>query len=107
MLFLQPQHPQPPVRRTPIALADAGVSPAIERLQPLLHTAAELDLHDTAGWDQLCASARDAVALLVADGELPRHFAIRRNEPPVVVARTLAAAWSHATTAPRRRRHRV
>lgn len=70
----------------------------IERLRPLLHEAAELDLDDRLGWMRLREAARVATGELVAATGLPPHLAVTALDPPAVVARTLAMAWRHATT---------
>lgn len=70
----------------------------IERLRPLLHEAAELDLDDRLGWMRLRDAARQATGELVATAGLPPHLAVTAVDPPAVVARTLAIAWRHATT---------
>ena len=48
------ERPRLQVRR---ARLEAPTCPAIERLRPLLHAAAELDLDDRDGWQRLCEAA--------------------------------------------------
>jgi len=79
----------------------------LERLRPLLHAAAELEIDDGRGWLQLHEAARDATAELVEAGGLPPHLAVMAHDPPAVVARSLVAAWRHATASADLRHHRL
>jgi hypothetical protein len=82
--------------------ATVASSTAIERVRPLLEAAAELDLRDVAGWGQLRKVAASRLNVLIAGGELPDHLAIVPHDPPVVVTRSIVAAWRHVTDAPSR-----
>jgi hypothetical protein len=95
--------PSPPSRSSPL---EPSVTPEIELLRPLLDTAANLDLADREGWRHLHDASREVVAVLVTGGRLPNHLSIGADDPPVLVARTLAAAWQHATDAWPQRQHR-
>lgn len=75
---------------------------AVTRLRPLLAAAAELDPQDREGWIRLRRVARLTTAGLVAGGALPGHLAVGPDDAPALVARTVAAAWRHATSAPSR-----
>lgn len=77
-------------------------SDAITRLRPLLDAAGQLDLEDLEGWNRLRHAARTTTAVLVAGGALPGHLAVSTDDPPVLITRTIAAAWRHATSAPSR-----
>lgn len=96
-----PSPPQPSPDRI-----DPSVTPAIERLRPLLDAAANLDLEDRRGWQRLRDASRGVIAVLVAGGRLPRHLTIGPNDPPALVEGTLVAAWQHATSAWPQRQHR-
>jgi hypothetical protein len=69
------------------------IDAARQRLSPLLAQAAALDLDDAPGWAQLRATAHATTSLLCAADLLPPHLHVRHGDPPVVVARTIAAAW--------------
>jgi hypothetical protein len=69
------------------------VNAARERLSSLLAQAAALDLDDAPGWARLRAAAHATTSLLCAAALLPPHLHVRHGDPPVVVARTIAAAW--------------
>jgi hypothetical protein len=72
------------------------IGAARERLDPLLATAAALDLDDGPGWAHLRATAHATTTLLCAAELLPPHLHVRHADPPVVVARKIAAAWRRA-----------
>jgi hypothetical protein len=69
------------------------IDAARQRLGPLLARAAALDLDDAPGWAHLRATAHATTSLLCAADLLPRHLHVRHGDPPVVVARAIAAAW--------------
>jgi hypothetical protein len=69
------------------------ITAARQRLGPLLAQAAALDLDDAPGWARLRATAHATTSLLCAADLLPPHLHVRHGDPPVVVARTIAAAW--------------
>lgn len=87
------------------ATRDAG-SGALTRLRPLLDAAGMLDLDDREGWNQLRHAAQATTAELVTAGVLPEHLAVGADDPPVVIARTIAAAWRHAASPPSRTEQR-
>jgi hypothetical protein len=72
---------------------------ARERLEPLLATAAALDLDDGPGWAHLRATAHATTTLLCAAELLPPHLHVRHTDPPVVVARKIATAWRRVGSA--------
>jgi hypothetical protein len=72
---------------------------ARERLGPLLAKAAALDLDDGPGWAHLRATAHATTSLLCAAELLPPHLHVRHGDPPVVIARTIAAAWRRVSIA--------
>jgi hypothetical protein len=86
-------------RPTPSARDEWMISAARERLSPLLAKAAALDLDDAPGWAHLRATAHATTSLLCAAGLLPPNLHVRHGDPPVVVARTIAAAWRRAGAA--------
>lgn len=90
---------RPSPRRTSPDRVDPSTTPAIERLRPLLDTAATLDLEDYEGWQRLRDASGGVVAVLIAGGRLPQHLTVGPNDPPVLVARTLAAAWERVMRA--------
>jgi hypothetical protein len=69
---------------------------ARERLSPLLARAAALDLDDGPGWAHLRSSAHATMSQLCAAELLLPHLQVGHGDPPVVVARTIAAAWRRA-----------
>lgn len=75
---------------------------AINRLRPLLAAVVALDLDDREGWIRLRHAAGVATNALSAAGALPEHLTVGVDDPPVLVSRTLAAAWRYATSAPER-----
>jgi hypothetical protein len=81
---------------------DESESDAIARLRPLLAAAAELDLQNREGWLRLRHAARVTTGVLAAGGALPEHLAVGADDSPALVARTIAAAWRHTTSAPSR-----
>jgi hypothetical protein len=87
--------------------ARSATSEAVGRLRPLLDAAATLDLEDRAGWRRLRASARAATGALAAGGRLPPHLVVAPDDPPILVNRTLAAAWRQATSPANQRHHRA
>jgi hypothetical protein len=72
---------------------------ARERLGPLLAKAAALELDDGPGWAHLRATAHATTSLLCAAELLPPHLHVRHGDPPVVIARTIAAAWRRVSAA--------
>lgn len=60
-------------------------------LRVLLGDVARTDLA-APGWDALTARAAAATGDLAAAGRLPHHLVVAPTDPPVVVARLLAAA---------------
>lgn len=66
---------------------------ASDDLAPLLAAAATLDLCDGNGGTRLRQQAHRVTSRLVAAGRLPDHLLVELDDPPVVVARTLAVAW--------------
>lgn len=83
---------------TPVAAS----SDAIERVRPLLRAAATTDLADHEGWQRLRHTAHVTLVVLAQGNRLPDHLVVTTHDPPVVVQRTLAAAWQHLTSAPTR-----
>lgn len=79
--------------------ATATEAAAADGLRPLLERAAALDLGDRVGWQQLAAEACATIDVLIAARAVPDHLAVRAGEPAVVVRRTIAAAYRHATAA--------
>lgn len=92
-------------RTAPQGILGTGADP-IARLRPLLAAAAELHLDDGEGWSRFRPAARATTAHLAADGALPGHLVVNADDPPVVITRTIAAAWRHVTDAPSRCRPR-
>jgi hypothetical protein len=68
---------------------------AAEVLGALLHAAASTSLDDAVAWTGLRRRAAEHTARLAADGRLPRHLVVDHRDPPVLVSRTIAAAWRH------------
>jgi hypothetical protein len=87
--------------------ARSSTSEAVVRLRPLLDAAAILDLDDHDGWNRLRASARTVTGALAAGGRLPAHLVVALEDPPILVSRTLTAAWRQATAAADQRHHRA
>jgi hypothetical protein len=83
-------------RAVPCGYDESRIQAARERLSALLARAAVLDLADAPGWEQLRAAAHATTSLLCAAEALPPHLYVGRGDPPVVVARTIAAAWRRA-----------
>lgn len=83
-----------PSSRSPADRISDGPTGA-ERLRPLLDAAAQLDPHDHIGWRRLGEESRVVIAVLAADGCLPRHLAVDPDDPPVLIARLLSVAWRH------------
>lgn len=102
MLFIPRTLPQRATPPRSVADPDPTRRPELERLRALLDAAAELDLTDHERWRRLRATARPVIAVLVAGGRLPAYLAIGPDDPPVLVARTLAAAWQLAQDGSRR-----
>jgi hypothetical protein len=69
---------------------------ARECLSPLLARAAALDPDDGPGWADLRSSAHATMSQLCAAALLLPHLQVGHGDPPVVVARTIAAAWRRA-----------
>jgi hypothetical protein len=68
---------------------------AAEVVGALLQAAATTPLDDVGTWSDLRHRAAHHTARLAADGRLPRHLVIAREDPPVLVSRSIAAAWRH------------
>lgn len=81
-----------PPTTTSLAPLDLGPEPtaADPDLAALVDRAARLTVEDAA-WQQLRADAAVATAHLAAAGRIPGHLVVTTIDPPVVVARTLAA----------------
>jgi hypothetical protein len=86
----------PPVR-TPPDPATPDVAPPLDRLRLLLEAASTLEICDDAGWRRLRDDVQETIGELIAERALPDRLAVRHDEPAVVVRRTIAAAWRHAT----------
>jgi hypothetical protein len=85
-------------RRVDDTTARDHESDALTRLRPLLDVAGQLDLEDREGWNRFRHAARTTTTVLVTGGVLPAHLAVRADDPPALIARTIAAAWRHATS---------
>jgi hypothetical protein len=68
---------------------------AAEVLGALLHAAAATPLDETLAWANVRRRAALHTARLADDGRLPRHLVVDLEDPPVVVNRTITAAWRH------------
>lgn len=66
-----------------------------DRLRVLLEVASRLEPSDASAGAWLRDAARDELGTLIAAGVLPLHLAVAEDEPPVVVVRTVVAAWCH------------
>jgi hypothetical protein len=66
---------------------------AEDRLAALLAQAGRTELDDVPAWAHLRATAHATVAVLIARGLVPEALRVRHHDAPVVIARTLAAAW--------------
>jgi hypothetical protein len=86
---------------TTTTATSASTDRATEQLAPLLRAVATTAL-DAPVWEHLVAQARRTLSELIAQGAVPRHLAIETHDTPVVVVRTVAAAWKHVTAAPQR-----
>ena len=75
---------------------------AMVRLRPLLAAAASTDLHDHEAWTAILSVAHLVTADLRENGALPAHLTVAEDDVPVLAARTIAAAWKHATRTPMR-----
>jgi hypothetical protein len=69
---------------------------ARSRLSPLLVEAGSLDLDDAPGWARLRDAAARTTGVLVDAAVLPPAIRVGDDDVPVVVARTIAAAWRWA-----------
>jgi hypothetical protein len=65
-----------------------------DALASLLHAAGDTPL-DAPTWAPLRCDARAVTARLAGAGRIPSHLVVASDDPPAVVARTLAAAWPH------------
>lgn len=99
------RRPSPSPRVSGQAIGDR--SSTIKSLPPLLHVASELDLDDAAGWTSLGVAARRVIDGLIQSRELSWRFRLEPEDPPVVVARTLAVAWRQITALPGHSHHRM
>lgn len=79
--------------------ADAAT---IAELAPLVEAAATLDAANPAAADRLREDAHRVTARLAAAGHLPPALVVDRDDPTVVVARTLAHAPRRVTPHPAR-----
>jgi hypothetical protein len=70
-------------------------------LTNLLEQAAVLAPADVA-WCTLTIEAAAVTERLAAVGDLPATLTVSTDDPSVVVARTLAAAWRHVSRTPER-----
>jgi hypothetical protein len=78
----------------PIATRDETERRAAEeRLGSLLARAADLELDDAPGWARLRADAHAVTMRLAVDGHLSWGLHVCHDDPPAVVARTIAHAW--------------
>jgi hypothetical protein len=68
---------------------------AAEVLGSLLRVAAATPLDETLAWANVRRRAASQTARLADDGRLPRHLVVDLEDPPVLVNRTIAAAWRH------------
>ncbi|WP_052668669.1 hypothetical protein [Nitriliruptor alkaliphilus] len=92
-----------PRHHTPTAEAPSPPSPpdawrvrtAREQLSTLLEQAALLDFDDAPGWAHLRATSHATTTVLRNASLLPPHLHVRHDDPPVIVARTIAAAAAH------------
>jgi hypothetical protein len=82
-----------PEPATPSARSALRVREAHHRLGPLLAQAAALDLDDAPGWARLRATAHATTSLLCGVSSLPWDLHVRHGDPPLVIARKIAAAW--------------
>jgi hypothetical protein len=82
-------------RRLRRASFEAQRRDAAEVLGALLHDAASTPLADAVTWTSLRRRAVEHTARLAAAGRLPRHLVVDHRDPPVLVNRTVAAAWRH------------
>lgn len=71
----------------------------VDTLRPLLAAAAELGTDDPA-WGPLGERSRAALAELAAAGAIAPHLTLADGESPVVVTRTLVAAWRRVVGSP-------
>jgi hypothetical protein len=84
----------------PIATRDETERRADEdRLGSLLARAADLDLDDAQGWARLRADAHAVTMKLAVYGRLSWGLHVCHEDPPVVVARTIANAWRAVSVA--------
>jgi hypothetical protein len=77
--------------RGPIAPAPDAHRDAMH-LQRLLDAAGRLDLDDLRGWTALAVDASAVLEQLVIGGRISPALVVAPSDPPVVVARTIAAA---------------
>jgi hypothetical protein len=68
---------------------------AAEVVGALLHEVASTSLDDEVGWASVRRRAGVHTARLAADGRLPQHLVVGPDDQPVLVNRTIAAAWRH------------
>lgn len=100
-------------QRTSAALADAELhrtrrtiraerrrSGDLTQVGSLLSAAAATPLDDVATWTTLRERAAEQTSGLARTGGLPSHLIVRPDDVPVVVARTIAAAWRHLLRTP-------
>jgi hypothetical protein len=90
---IAPSGPLPRHARRRAGPTGTDVAAAREALDASLGEAATLELDDAPAWDRLRVVTSAAIAELVAAGVLPEHVRIDPEDGPVVVARTVAAAW--------------
>lgn len=70
-----------------------------ERLRALLRDIEGLPLDDGPAWEAVRGRAVAQTERLARSGRLPSHLTVSRQDPPVLLARTLVVAWRrlHAT----------
>ena len=99
-------------QRTSAALADAELhrirrtiraerrSGDLTQVRSLLSEAGATPLDDVSAWTSLRNRATSQTGALAHAGRLPWHLVVRPHDVPVLVARTIAAAWRHLLQAP-------
>jgi hypothetical protein len=92
-LTIAPTHPLVVAAPAVPAPSAAATDAARSRLSALLAEAGALDLEDVSGWARLRDAAARTTGVLVAAGALPPGSRVGADDAPVVVARTIAAAW--------------
>lgn len=93
ILTIAPTHPLVVAAPAVPAPSTAATDAARSRLSPLLAEAGSLDLDDAPGWARLREAAVRTTGVLVDAAVLPPGIRVGGDDAPVVVARTIAAAW--------------